>query len=198
MALRAAALMRSAALRPRASSLLRCAARHKSSAAAESVAEAAASKPQQQSFFRGLFSQYEAALESHPITTKSVTSGVLYGLGDAIAQGIDRYQRPEAGKGFDGPRWLRAVAYGGIFYPGIAHVHYNFLERLVVVQWATPVARVPWVKMFIEQFVYCARRHLRFTSFFPSLTSRLLLCFFTQGPTLRMPTTTPSSAPYRA
>jgi hypothetical protein len=46
------------------------------------------------------------------------------------------------------------VAYGGIFYPYIAHLHYNFLEKLVVVRWATPTVRVPWAKMFIEQFVY--------------------------------------------
>lgn len=37
---------------------------------------------------------------------------------------------------------------------GIAHLHYNFLEYLVVVKWAVPAARVPFVKMFIEQFVY--------------------------------------------
>jgi hypothetical protein len=29
---------------------------------------------------------YEAALEARPLLTKSVTSGVLYGAGDALAQ----------------------------------------------------------------------------------------------------------------
>jgi len=29
---------------------------------------------------------------------------------------------------FDLARWCRAVAFGGLFYPIIAHFHYNFLE----------------------------------------------------------------------
>mgnify|MGYP004303536725 CR=1 FL=1 len=29
-------------------------------------------------------------------------------------------------------QWLRAVMYGGLFYPSLAHLHFNFLEHLVV------------------------------------------------------------------
>lgn len=100
---------------------------------------------------------YEAMLETSPILTKSATGGVLYGIGDSIAQTITRRQAVANGGedgGFDTARWLRAVAFGGIFYPLPAHIHYNFLERFVVVRMATPASRVPFVKMFIEQFVY--------------------------------------------
>jgi len=113
---------------------------------------ATATVAEQPSLLRRMMEVYEAALEARPILTKSVTSGALYGLGDVIAQGFER--RSDPSKSFDGARWLRAVAYGGIFYPYIAHLHYNFLEKLVVVRWATPTVRVPWAKMFIEQFVY--------------------------------------------
>jgi len=106
---------------------------------------------------RQAISSYEAQLEARPLLTKSITSGVLYGLGDGLAQTVTRRQQRSTGvepSAFDGARWLRAVAFGGLFYPLPAHVHYNFLERLVVVRMGVQPARVPFVKMFIEQFVY--------------------------------------------
>uniref|UniRef100_A0A7S4FC16 Peroxisomal membrane protein MPV17 n=1 Tax=Chrysotila carterae TaxID=13221 RepID=A0A7S4FC16_CHRCT len=117
----------------------------------------------QPSMMRTFIGQYEAALASRPVLTKSITSGVLYGAGDALAQVIaGRNKEPsdsdsagaEAKGMFDASRWLRAVLFGGVFYPGLAHLHYNFLEHLVVVRWAVPISRVPFAKMFIEQFVY--------------------------------------------
>ena len=104
------------------------------------------------SFARRMMDAYEGALEARPILTKSVTSGVLYGVGDCVAQGFERRSNPE--HRFDTARLWRATAYGGLFYPFLAHLHYNFLENLVVVRWAVAPSRVPWVKMFIEQFVY--------------------------------------------
>ena len=104
---------------------------------------------------RRLMQAYEHALEKRPILTKSVTSGTLYGIGDCVAQSMERRGGDgSTARQFDGARWLRAVAYGGLFYPLPAHIHYNFLEKLVVVRWATPTSRVPFTKMFIEQFVY--------------------------------------------
>eukprot|EP00965_Chrysotila_dentata_P015741 521073-Pleurochrysis_carterae.AAC.2 len=141
----------------------------------------------QPSMMRTFIGQYEAALASRPVLTKSITSGVLYGAGDALAQVIaGRNKEPsdsdsagaEAKGMFDASRWLRAVLFGGVFYPGglslwhasknclylfrallsphdwrhqrsespqgvlrlctsgLAHLHYNFLEHLVVVRWA--------------------------------------------------------------
>ena len=93
---------------------------------------------------------YENMLKVNPIFTKSVTSGIMYGAGDIIAQSISA----DDADSIDSARWLRAVTYGGLFYPWPAHIHYNFLEELVVVRWKTAREKVPFVKMFIEQFVY--------------------------------------------
>lgn len=105
------------------------------------------------SFARRLMAGYEAQLEARPVLTKSLTSGALYGVGDWVAQTVERRNSAEP-QPFDGSRWMRALAYGGLFYPIPAHIHYNFLEWLVVVRWGVATSRVPWVKMFIEQFVY--------------------------------------------
>jgi len=126
---------------------LRTQARLKGTAAAT---EAATETP---SFARRLMASYEAQLEARPVITKSLTSGALYGLGDWVAQTVERRNSSEP-QPLDGSRWMRAVAFGGLFYPLPAHFHYNFLEWLVVVRWGMATSRVPWVKMFIEQFVY--------------------------------------------
>jgi hypothetical protein len=39
-------------------------------------------------FIRGVWSAYLRSFETHPLTSKSITSGVLYGAGDLLAQGI--------------------------------------------------------------------------------------------------------------
>ena len=155
-----------------------------------------------------MIASYEAALEANPLLTKSVTSGTLYGIGDCIAQSVERRNEPSTS--FDTRRCARAVAFGGLFYPGIAHLHYNFLERLVVVRWGVQTAYVPFTKMFIEQFVYCARSPPRThicTIFAACATHRspymtLILAKIvvsgSQGATSPTPTTTPSSARSRA
>ena len=71
-----------------------------------------------------------------------------------LGQTIERRGKTEAASAIDWARWGRSVAFGGVFYPAVAHWHYNFLEWLVVVKWATPASRIPFLKMFIEQFVY--------------------------------------------
>ena len=110
---------------------------------------------------------YEHHLARSPLLVKAITSGILYGAGDLVAQLAVAYHAPTHPRGhrggagadptamvFDAARFLRAVVYGGIFYPPLAHVHYNFLEELVVVRWRVDQQLVPWVKTFIEQFVY--------------------------------------------
>lgn len=53
---------------------------------------------------------------------------VLFGLGDVIAQRISRQE----GEEFDWPRLRRACVYGSIIFAPLAHIHFNFLEWLVV------------------------------------------------------------------
>lgn len=98
---------------------------------------------------------YEVWLARRPLLVKAVTSGVLYGTGDFIAQAaVAGSWRAFCEHPFDSARFARAVIYGGVFYPPLAHAHFNFLEYLVVVRWNMGEAWVPWVKMAIEQFVY--------------------------------------------
>lgn len=44
--------------------------------------------------------------------------------------------------------------YGSVFYPPVALLHFNFLDWLVVKTWKVSTGSMPWVKAFMEQFVY--------------------------------------------
>mmetsp|Transcript_11087 Transcript_11087/g.22039 ORF Transcript_11087/g.22039 Transcript_11087/m.22039 type:complete len:268 (+) Transcript_11087:131-934(+) len=101
-------------------------------------------------FWRRWASAYERSLETRPIFTKSVTGGILFGLGDFLGQHLSGEAKAN---GFDTPRWARAMAFGGIFYPLPAHLHYNFLEAMVK-RMGVSKASTPFVKTFVEQFVY--------------------------------------------
>ncbi|XP_031572597.1 protein sym-1-like [Actinia tenebrosa] len=94
---------------------------------------------------------YNATLKRRPLITKCVTSGVLYGLGDVVAQKI---WSPETK--LDRQRILRGIVYGTIIAAPLGHLHFNFLEWLVVKKVAVRLALVPFVKVFIDQFVYWA------------------------------------------
>ena len=96
---------------------------------------------------------YEGHLEARPIITKGVTGGILYAVGDCVGQNVANKDSEEPVP-YDYARTMRCTLYGLIFYPPLAHLHYNFLEWLVVTRMATSVAAMPFVKMFIEQFTY--------------------------------------------
>ena len=100
---------------------------------------------------------YEEQLARRPLAVKAITSGTLYGLGDLLAQvgGAMRSGHELAAAPFASGRFVRAVAYGGVFYPPLAHAHYNFLEYLVVGTWRMDeTSGAHWLKMVLEQFVY--------------------------------------------
>lgn len=126
------------------------------SSATAKAAPAPPAPPKPQSLPMQFAAWYEACLAARPLPTKMVTSGVLYAVGDCMGQAIVNVRTPadEAKPGFDVGRFLRATAFGGIFYPPVAHVHYNFLEWIVVKQWQVSTSLMPWAKMFLEQFVY--------------------------------------------
>ena len=113
---------------------------------------------------RDALGKYDYCMQRRPVLTKSITSAALYGTGDVIAQHIASKQHEsdqsattshgETASQFDNARLQRALVFGGLFYPGIAHLHYEFLDRLVVSRWRVSAAWVPFTKMVIEQFVY--------------------------------------------
>ncbi|XP_065837418.1 uncharacterized protein [Oscarella lobularis] len=114
----------------------------------ENFCTKASEKPQG----RGPLAWYNRQLEKAPITTKSITSGVLFGLGDLIAQFI------MGGKdtAFDFKRLGRATVFGFAILGPLAHLHFNFLEYLVVKRFAVRASLMPFAKVFIEQFTYWA------------------------------------------
>lgn len=98
------------------------------------------------------FIWYNKMLEKYPIRTKCITSGVLYAVGDYIAQKSVATQNNSV----DDKHLLRATIYGSIILAPLAHVHFDFLEWLVVKKIATRASLAPFVKMVIDQFGYWA------------------------------------------
>lgn len=96
-----------------------------------------------------IMAKYSQLLVSRPIPTKMVTSGLLFGVGDCIAQKLGSPEQPH-----DFQRTMRASVFGFVFNGIVGHLHYQFLDTLVCKRFKTPVKMVPWVKVFIEQFVY--------------------------------------------
>mmetsp|Transcript_8364 Transcript_8364/g.27398 ORF Transcript_8364/g.27398 Transcript_8364/m.27398 type:complete len:236 (+) Transcript_8364:38-745(+) len=92
------------------------------------------------------FGRYEAALASNPVPTKMVTGGLLWGLGDAVAQA-------GTAEPMDAARLGRAVVYGTAIHAPVAHVHYEFLEAFVQ-RFRVSAGAAPIVKLVMEQFVY--------------------------------------------
>lgn len=95
---------------------------------------------------------YNKHLEKTPMLTKTITSGILFGLGDVIAQTITK----EKGKSYDLPRLGRAWVFGTFILGPLAHWHFNFLEYLVVKRLALQGTRMAFAKMFVDQFTYWA------------------------------------------
>lgn len=91
-------------------------------------------------------------LEKYPIRTKCITSGVIYAVGDYIAQKSVASENSS----IDDKRILRATIYGSLITAPLSHVHFNFLEWLVVQKVAARASLVPFVKMFFDQFGYWA------------------------------------------
>eukprot|EP00118_Oscarella_pearsei_P008732 m.46517 g.46517 ORF g.46517 m.46517 type:complete len:234 (+) comp33701_c1_seq5:393-1094(+) len=106
----------------------------------------------QKSGGRGPFAWYNRQLEKAPITTKSITSGILFGLGDVIAQFLIGGSAAE----FDYKRAGRAAVFGFAILGPLAHLHFNFLDYLVVKRFAVRASLMPFAKVFIEQFTYWA------------------------------------------
>ncbi|XP_048577454.1 protein SYM1 [Nematostella vectensis] len=97
------------------------------------------------------FAWYNERLTKRPLLTKAFTAGVLYSVGDVIAQRVSLRDAP-----LDRPRMLRAAIYGTFIVAPLAHLHFNFLNWLVVEKLAVRTLLVPFVKVYFDQFVYWA------------------------------------------
>jgi len=101
-----------------------------------------------------LSAQYGAWLVQQPLLVKAITSGVLYGAGDFIAQAaVALRTEAVASRPFEGSRCLRAVVFASVFLAPLTHLHDHLLEVLVVARWRLRRVHAAWAKLALEQFV---------------------------------------------
>ncbi|KAF4323600.1 hypothetical protein BBO99_00001955 [Phytophthora kernoviae] len=86
---------------------------------------------------RGFRLKYDKWLHDSPLVTKGVTSAILFGVGDRIAQRIEGSETDDNGDKDDSAdrhglkRTARMVLWGGVLFAPIGHAWYNFLEKAV-------------------------------------------------------------------
>ncbi|XP_022142923.1 uncharacterized protein LOC111012915 [Momordica charantia] len=82
------------------------------------------------------WSAYEEALKAHPVLAKMVISGVVYSLGDWIAQCFEGKPLFE----FDRTRMFRSGLVGFSLHGSLSHYYYHFCEGLFPFQdwWVVP------------------------------------------------------------
>lgn len=74
-----------------------------------------------------IFNSYNSLLLTHPFPTKMITSGFLFGLGDAICQfSIEKCSF----KDYSISRTLKNSFVGAVFAAPYLHVWYNFLSKM--------------------------------------------------------------------
>ncbi|KAG3110167.1 hypothetical protein PI124_g11318 [Phytophthora idaei] len=82
---------------------------------------------------RGFRVKYDRWLQASPLLTKGVTSAILFGLGDRIAQRIEKddAEQRDAGDRHGLHRTARMMVWGGLLFAPIGHGWYNFLEKAI-------------------------------------------------------------------
>jgi hypothetical protein len=75
---------------------------------------------------------YESKLQAHPVLTKMVTGGILWSVGDAVAQIVPPMTHGESIAEYDWARTGRAGFFGFAIHAPTSHVHFNFLEWMTV------------------------------------------------------------------
>lgn len=83
------------------------------------------------------WSAYEEALKEHPVLAKMMISGVVYSIGDWIAQCYEGKPLLE----FDRTRMFRSGLVGFALHGSLSHYYYYFCEALFPFQdwWAVPI-----------------------------------------------------------
>lgn len=98
---------------------------------------------------------YQYVVDVHPIATKAVISGTVYGLGDLTAQTYEG----RSWKEFDASRIIRSTLCGFLAHGPLSHFFYEKMDRAFIVSpyfdggdaWFTPLA-----KIVIDQTLFAA------------------------------------------
>lgn len=93
-----------------------------------------------------LWSRYSDRLESHPVSTKSLTSGGIAFFGDVLSQNLLNTD----GKDFDFGRLLRYSVLGSCFVGPTLHYWYGFLAKKV----PGVLLRDSIQRLLIDQFIF--------------------------------------------
>ncbi|KAG7399200.1 hypothetical protein PHYBOEH_009366 [Phytophthora boehmeriae] len=85
---------------------------------------------------RGFRLKYDKWLRDSPLVTKGVTSAILFGVGDRLAQRIESSGTEDDDKDDSADRHgikrtVRMMVWGGVAFAPLGHAWYNFLERAV-------------------------------------------------------------------
>lgn len=103
-------------------------------------------------FVQRLGRAYARQLEKMPFRTQMVTSGILWGLGDVVAQ------RTSPQGVYDGHRTIYNALYGGIFNGTVGHVWYHCILDSVVQRVLRKTPAHPRVflatKVAVDSFVF--------------------------------------------
>jgi protein Mpv17 len=86
-----------------------------------------------------------------------VTGGILWGVGDAVAQGVPVMMQKNASTvpfEYDWVRTGRAAFYGFAIHAPLSHLHYNFLEYLTIKAGVKGLG-ITIFKTFMEQVRSC-------------------------------------------
>lgn len=78
---------------------------------------------------RYLFTAYNSLLKKYPLTTNCISTGILMGLGDILAQYLFpiNQQSTIINLNFDYTRTLRAIIFGSCIFGPVGHTWYKFL-----------------------------------------------------------------------
>ncbi|KAE8896676.1 hypothetical protein PF005_g30743 [Phytophthora fragariae] len=117
---------------------------------------------------RGFRVTYDRWLRDSPLLTKGVTSAVLFGIGDRVAQRIERSERA-SDSDIDSDsddrhglhRTARMMLWGGVLFAPVGHAWYNWLERVVRGKGAASIAK----KVVADQLVFSPPLSLAFFTY---------------------------------
>ncbi|KAG7393401.1 hypothetical protein PHYPSEUDO_009605 [Phytophthora pseudosyringae] len=109
---------------------------------------------------RGFRVKYDRWLRDSPLLTKGVTSAVLFGLGDRLAQRIENSDDDDDDRhGLQ--RTARMMAWGGVLFAPVGHAWYNFLEKAVRAKGSAAIVK----KIAADQLLFSPPLSLAFFTY---------------------------------
>lgn len=106
--------------------------------------------------FKNVYLKYNYHLKTSPKLTNFITTGALFGIGDAAAQEIfPSVKKDPSIEHFDYLRTLRAVFYGSVIFSPVGNKWYYFLQTKIKWPGKTSNATLDTLsRVFIDQFVF--------------------------------------------